>query len=82
MKKPDDIPQDAWDEVDVWANWYVADPLRTVEEAIARAILAAKAEEREACALVADDYHNKTPNRSLRMGAGWIADDIRKRGEP
>jgi len=39
MNKPDDIPQEAWDAVGVWADWY------TVEEAIARAIMAAKAEE-------------------------------------
>lgn len=63
MGKPEDIPQDVWDDawgVEAWARPHYA-PASTTEEdklnvvkAIARAILAAKAEEREACAATAE----------------------------
>lgn len=49
MSKPDDIPQDVWDKA-VWSLEYPH-----YREAIARAIMAAKAEEREECAKIASD---------------------------
>jgi hypothetical protein len=57
MSKPEDIPQDVWDaafkacnaKFDPYSRAYVAD--------IARAIMAAKAEEREAILAIADVGH-------------------------
>lgn len=61
MTKPDDIPQDVWDRADDLAFYDPATEGRDgslnrykLREAIARAIMAAKAEEREACAGIAD----------------------------
>lgn len=91
MSKPEDIPQDVWDaawNVEVVADFsFDGQTGGTIEqhetaENIARAILAATLAEREACAEIADGYRDKTPNDSLRMGAGWIADDIRNRAQP
>ena len=45
MSKPEDIPQGVWDKAVV-----IADASEPSTETLARAILAAKAEEREACA--------------------------------
>lgn len=54
MSKPDDIPQDVWDAA--CRAWDSTDfPGR---EMTARAIIAAKADEREACAQIADDAGN------------------------
>lgn len=64
MSKPEDIPQDVWDaahaiDIDADFSWdsqvngtsaYIA-----VREGIARAIMAAKAEEREACVFLANE---------------------------
>lgn len=61
MTKPDDIDQDAWEKTGDWAEWYCADPFRTVEETIARAIMSARAEEREACAKIAEDDDGALP---------------------
>lgn len=100
MSKPEDIPQDVWDvALRVWAELLTADHVgdpevahRDVDE-IARAILAAKAEEREAClvairALHADAWGITEEQSALedaiaalqRRGAAITA--IRKRGEP
>lgn len=46
MTKPKDIPEWAWEKVGTWADWYCADPLRTLQETVAHAIVAAVQEER------------------------------------
>lgn len=91
MSKPNDIPQDVWDR-----SLSAFDEMcRVVEgsddrEIIARAILAAKAEEREACAVKAEQYpfrsfERQEPDKSVY---GWarcrreIAAAIRQRGKP
>lgn len=78
MSKPEDIPQDVWNVAEAKAidylNWFGAalksDDQYVLAQTIARAILAAKAEEREACAQVADEYQYT-----------YVARRIRKRGE-
>ena len=85
MSKPEDIPQDVWTRA-LAASVLIFD--RLLDEGriavisieardqaavpIARAIMAAKAEEREACAAIADDWVG---------GAEYIANAIRKRAE-
>lgn len=82
MSKPEDIPQDVWDE----ASKADADCQRNSckEEscngflcvrALRIAILAAKAEEREACARIAEDQDGGA------IECEQIASAIRKRGE-
>lgn len=86
MSKPEDIPQDVWDKTYEWAAAFNADPFMTVGDVVARAIMAAKAEERREC-----EYAARTidPDRSKDLGwfAGFeaarsqAATAIRKRGE-
>ena len=69
MTKPDDIDQDAWDKaggVIRWISDFFADGLSRSEkteakEEIARAIMSARAEEREACAKIAEDDDGALP---------------------
>ena len=64
MSKPDDIPQKVWDDAYRVLVALMRGDLSAVQgktanvdlEAISRALLAAKAEEREACALIADNH--------------------------
>jgi hypothetical protein len=49
MGKPDWCPQDVWDKAESHRQLWARGPA-SIKEAVARAILAAKAEEREACA--------------------------------
>ena len=53
MSKPEDIPQDVWDVAD---QVLCAFSDRHLRQAIALLIMTAKAEERETCACIADDY--------------------------
>lgn len=61
MNKPDDIDQHAWDKAATYADdpgsyaWTCGDGAQI---AIARAIMDAKAEEREACAAICDPLAN------------------------
>jgi hypothetical protein len=65
MTKPDDIPQDVWNEAYgqalLFVQWIVPAPTDYVQAehvlavSFARAIMAAKAEERKACAVYHDD---------------------------
>lgn len=69
MSKPDDIPQDVWDMAANTLDDHAYNPLRVIP--IARAIMAAKAEEREACAKLVDDAgqnQRKTALHSLKWG--------------
>jgi hypothetical protein len=72
MSKPEDIPQDVWDTA-----IRVATTSEFTErvKGIARTILAAKAEEREACARIAEDQDGGA------IECEQIASAIRKRGE-
>jgi hypothetical protein len=72
MGKPDDIPQDVWDKVAelVWS------PKDDDFTAIARAILAAKAEEREACAQLADERANICADAVTKINAGELYKDV------
>jgi len=81
--KPDDIPQDVWTIargcIEV-REFVIAMPPNSIAR-IARAIMAAKAEEREACAKVAA-HLNGWGNDFGRGGhADHIAAEIRRRGE-
>lgn len=103
MSKPQDIRQDVWDKA---MSFLEASPMVSIpctsddrchlindpQTAIARAILAAKAEEREACAVVAEMGHwehrtegNFHTGHSYAVWCGptgpMIAAAIRKRGE-
>lgn len=90
MSKPDGITQDAWDATDKIRNepfhWKGPEECAFL---VAKAIMAAKAEEREACAVVAESYKHKEngfkcaePDKSVY---GWgaarrsIANSIRSR---
>lgn len=83
MSKPEDIPEEVWgtafDHMDCHCPEAMMgdDSLQTsVHRAIARAIMAAKAEEREACVqIVFGSYRNHTARCSRIVRA------IRKRGE-
>lgn len=95
MSKPEDIPQDVWDAAAIkaleYVEWlipqpdYVSDSEFVLTQVLARTILAAKAEEREACAQVADEHSGPFAEGSI-FGAGEtfaankIAAAIRKRG--
>ena len=104
MSKPENIPQDVWDHAQAFliAAPVVthpadnrADTFITINDpivAIARAIMAAKAEEREACAQLADKLAVIDPEENgvdpyeeweiaCRVSARGIAAAIRKRGE-
>lgn len=93
MTKPDDIPQDVWNEAYgqalLFVQWLVPTPTDYVQAehvlavTFARAIMAAKAEEREACANIADSkisggYYDGSP---VWPDGNEIASAIRKRGE-
>lgn len=95
MSKPDDISQEAWDAAEGVIKATVDATLELVSSGgqapddgvmhplIARAITAAKAEEREACAVEADAFaskHREQRNYGDYFGAGIvIAEAIRKR---
>lgn len=104
MSRPEDIPQDIWDAAEAvgeaiygrhergWVMWpLVSEHGNPAQEIVARAILAAKAEEREACAELADaqavepDPDEQDPYDDYEMGcrgtARRLAAAIRKRGE-
>ena len=108
MSKPEDIPQDVWDYSAAVEHVYCGcapgrprsngtshhDSCRKKVEAHARAILAAKAEERESCALIVDAERERILSKqngkdeqvdhNLRMIAVLFPDvaaAIRKRGE-
>lgn len=55
----------------------IADEHLPYVEGLEAEIKRIRAETIEECANVADGYRHRTPDRSLRIGAGWIADDIR-----
>lgn len=89
MSRPEDIPQDVWDA----AIRCAATALRNLPDdhgdvsfeiaTIARAILAAKAEERAACALICDEEIERAKAfgpHHVPIIAG-IRSAIRKRGE-
>jgi hypothetical protein len=53
--KPETVSQEAWDAANM-AVVHAPEYTQRLHEDVARAIMAAKAEEREACAKVADEY--------------------------
>lgn len=99
MSKPDDVSQAAWDAAEkamidiakLISNFVSSDTSNPpidgfVKPTIARAILAAKAEEREDCALIADDddgehtiFGEDRNTRVAQMAARSIAAAIRAR---
>lgn len=79
MNKPEDIPQDAWN---LAARFMERSYSFGAKEFAARAIIAAKAEEREACAKLAEgEVLNPFSTPSHDASAREIAAAIRKRGE-
>jgi hypothetical protein len=86
MTRPDDIPQDVWDAArhalfgSISADAFAVLPFKDVVHMgrCARAILAAKAEQREADAKLADAEFRNLFNDSGRHIAGRIAAAIRK----
>jgi len=92
MTKPDDIPQDVWDKAILYSGAYTepaGDTLSELRYDFARAIMAAKAEEREACAehLIAVAKATPLGHENQQRGKStynWLvhcAGLIRKRGE-
>lgn len=97
MAKPDDIPQDVWDKAEVIAKEATRDAMRdplmpyyvTVSPHIARAIITAKAEEREAIQDMLDRAAPHSPRRYIYDPTAdrriWACDQldsaIRQRGE-
>ena len=82
MSKPEDIPQDVWDRAERHFDDFLRCPSETFRPAvqtIARAIMAAKAEEREACAKIIDA--NAFGNQAIIRAMVVAAHAIRKRGE-
>lgn len=83
MSKPDDIPQDVWDEaLRLWQD----EEFDAGEVIIARAIIAAKAEEREEClAAVLDEQlsgdSDDEGDRAYMRAINDAAAAIRNRGE-
>ena len=96
MSKPEDIPQDVWDAA--WNVEVVADfsfdgqtggtrEQHETAENIARAIMAATLEEREACAVIASDYSGSGmvvggDTGSAHQTKKDIAAAIRNRAQP
>lgn len=88
MSKPEDIPQDIWDKAEACFTGNSWNPLGI--ERVARAILAAKAEEREACIAAANAervlpfYVNPEEategDKAYDMAIDHVLDAIRKRG--
>lgn len=100
MSKPEDIPQDVWDKsialmqgIPADFSWDGFEDAKSnhacAAEEVARAIMDAKAEEREACAAVADEYvwddhalSQATPiGKAVHHQSVEISEAIRKRGE-
>lgn len=79
MSKPDDIPQDVWGAADVIFHNVSNENLR---EAIARAIMAAKVEEREACLRDVFDSTDYLHDERDHFIKDEIADAIRNRKSP
>ena len=87
--KPDDISQEAWDaagSIKPLPAFKFAEWAQVLHADIARAIMAAKAEEREACAAVANNELARQSGsdawaNGYRSACAEIADRIRKRGE-
>lgn len=83
--KPDDVTQEAWEQAETHRQLWARGPC-TIKEAVARAITAATAAEREACALVAAQfvdgrlYKPKFPACSYH--AQEIGEAIRARSKP
>ena len=78
MTKPDDIPQDVWDAV-YFLDWVRGDgwPLALPpKEVAARAIMSARAEEREACAKIADDREAICADAVAKVEAGELYQGI------
>jgi hypothetical protein len=85
MTKPDDIDQDAWEKA-----WSIVSDIQMKDiknglptgwevfasiDRIARAIMSARAEEREACAKVADDFMWCLPLYEKGADANIASDD-------
>lgn len=72
MTKPDDIDHDAWEKAKVGVRSMTSRPMSEFDVAstIARAIMSAKAEEREACAQVADSLAEKRRATEEARGFG------------
>jgi hypothetical protein len=93
MAKPDDIPQDVWDAaLEPSEKAYIAFRYDEAQAIVARAMMAAAAKEREACALIADknaqidpQEDNVDPSEEFEIGgrvrARAVAAAIRKRGK-
>jgi hypothetical protein len=67
MTKPDDIDQDAWEKAHRSIRSMTSRPMSEIDvaSAIARAIMSARAEEREACARLAEIW--PTGGASIEM---------------
>lgn len=54
MDKPEDIPQDVWDSAEIALTFLPSPKFSAQVTSVARAILAAKAEERDRCIKIAE----------------------------
>lgn len=91
MRKPEDVSQEAWDQTEGMPERFAIDiaagQLWDIRHVVARAIMAAKAEEREACAqLIETDgpqryYNMHGQNRGLSELEAHLAAAIRSRKE-
>jgi hypothetical protein len=89
MTKPDDIDQDAWDTGARMAGEYLSwlhagnsaghlseHAVSAMADTIARAIMSARAEEREACAKIADDREAICADAVAKVEAGELYQGI------
>lgn len=81
MSKPDDITQEVWDEAkgvndNLWALTDTDERYEQDTEVIARAIMAAIAQEREECAKVADNLASKYDKVASTPRVGTIDTDL------
>lgn len=77
MTKPDDIDQDAWEKAGrAWVRGASSENItNSGRETVARAIMSARAEEREACAKVADNFLWCLPLYEKGADANIASDD-------
>lgn len=79
--KPADVSQEAWDQAETYKQLWARGP-GTIKETLARAITAAVAAEREACAVVAEHLNGWGADCGMGGHALHIAKQIRARSTP
>lgn len=84
MGKPEDIPQDVLDSAEIALTFLPSPKFSAQVTSVARAIMASKAEEREACAKEAEAlrvaWSSSEYSGAFNDGCNTVAAAIRKRG--